>query len=152
MQINLNEADIIEAIEAHVRSKVNFDEGVEVVIDLKATRGPEGFTATIDLGSPAPKTEKAVRTPRKAAEPKAPEPEAAPVVAEAAPAAETAQEAADEPAATEAPSAPAQAEAAEEVTDAAQPEQSSEADAVTATDEVPEKPRSLFGNLQKPKN
>ena len=129
MQINLNEADIIEAIEEHVRKKVNFDADVEVVIDLKATRGPEGFTATIDLGSPAPKAtpEKATRAPRT---PKAaPEPE---------PAQEAPQEAAEQP--------PAETPAGVPVDE--------NGDAADAGDAPPaeEKPRSLFANLGKPRN
>lgn len=129
MQINLNEADIIEAIEEHVRKKVNFDADVEVVIDLKATRGPEGFTATIDLGSPAPKAtpEKATRAPRT---PKAaPEPE---------PAQEAPQEAAEQPPAETPADVPA-----EESVDAADAGEAPPAE---------EKPKSLFANLAKPRN
>ena len=134
MQINLNEADIIEAIEEHVRKKVNFDADVEVVIDLKATRGPEGFTATIDLGSPAPKAtpEKATRAPRTPKAAPEPEPE------KETPTQEAPQEAAEQPPAE----TPADVPAEESV------------DAADAGDAPPaeEKPKSLFANLGKPRN
>ena len=158
MQINLNEADIKLAIEKHVRAKVNFESDVEIVIDLKATRGPEGFTATIDLDETPVKseTEKAARTPRKAAAPTAAEEKVVTLVAkQETPAAETAQGAADEPAGTEATDAPADAGAVEQAADAAetgQPETTDAAADSEAEAAVPEKPRSLFSNLAKPKN
>ena len=137
MQINLNEADIIEAIEEHVRKKVNFDADVEVVIDLKATRGPEGFTATIDLGSPAPKAtpEKATRAPRT---PKtAPEPEPEKEV-EKEPAQEAPQEAAEQPSAETPAGVPV--------------DENGDAADAGETPPAEEKPKSLFANLGKPRN
>lgn len=70
MQIVLIQAEIEKAIRNYVNSIVKVAEGVDIVIDLKSTRGDTGFTANIDLvesgvertaapaptPSPAPKT------------------------------------------------------------------------------------------------
>jgi hypothetical protein len=59
MQISIAQAEIEEAIEKHVREQVAVREDQQVKIDLKATRGPEGYQAIIDIVSaveePAPK-------------------------------------------------------------------------------------------------
>ena len=49
MQIILVQAEIETAIRNYVNSKVKVNEGQDIRIDLSASRGPEGFRATIDL-------------------------------------------------------------------------------------------------------
>ena len=49
MQIVLIQAEIEKAIRNYVNSIVKVAEGVDIVIDLKSTRGDTGFTANIDL-------------------------------------------------------------------------------------------------------
>ena len=70
MQIVLIQAEIEKAIRNYVNSIVKVAEGVDIVIDLKSTRGDTGFTANIDLveagaeRAPAPAL---VNTPKAAA-------------------------------------------------------------------------------------
>ena len=49
MQIILVQAEIETAIRNYVNSKVKVNEGQDIRIDLSASRGPEGFRATIDI-------------------------------------------------------------------------------------------------------
>lgn len=49
MQIVLIQAEIEKAIRNYVNSVVKVAEGVDILIDLKSTRGDTGFTANIDL-------------------------------------------------------------------------------------------------------
>ena len=49
MQIILVQAEIETAIRKYVNSKVKVNEGQDIRIDLSASRGPEGFRATIDI-------------------------------------------------------------------------------------------------------
>jgi hypothetical protein len=49
MQITINQAEIEQAIEARVRSQIMVQAGFKIDIDLKATRGPEGYQAVIDI-------------------------------------------------------------------------------------------------------
>ena len=49
MQIILVQAEIEIAIRKYVNSKVKVNEGQDIRIDLSASRGPEGFRATIDI-------------------------------------------------------------------------------------------------------
>ena len=49
MQIVLIQAEIETAIRNYVNSKVKVNEGQDIRIDLSASRGPEGFRATIDI-------------------------------------------------------------------------------------------------------
>ena len=51
MQITLNQAEIETALTSYINDQVNLKEGVQIVIDLKAGRGPEGFSANIDISS-----------------------------------------------------------------------------------------------------
>lgn len=135
MQITLNQAEIEQAIKNYVNDQVNIREGHDITIDLKAGRGPEGFTATIDIvapsaakapepttGSNKPVQVKPVRLDRAVIQPTQDAPE-------------TAQEAAGEA-------------VAETATDAqAEPETSA-----TSQDGPAERSKSLFAGLQKPRN
>lgn len=65
MQITLNQNEIETALRQYVETQVNLREGQDITIDLKAGRGPEGFTATIDIvPAGAPKAEPQAATPR----------------------------------------------------------------------------------------
>lgn len=59
MIITLVQAEIEAAIKQYVEDLVNVKEGMEVSIDLRAGRGVDGYTATIEIvkkGTAAPKT------------------------------------------------------------------------------------------------
>lgn len=60
MQIVINQAEIETAIRSHIQSKLSDKYGASIDIDLAATRGPKGFTATItvtdDVNAPKPPT------------------------------------------------------------------------------------------------
>lgn len=49
MQIILQEDEILEALEAYVRDQINISANQEIKIDLKAGRGDNGFSATLDI-------------------------------------------------------------------------------------------------------
>ena len=49
MQIILVQAEVEQAIQNYINDRVRVPEGTEIIIDLAATRGPEGFKATVDL-------------------------------------------------------------------------------------------------------
>jgi hypothetical protein len=60
MQLILPQSDLEQAIKNYVNDLVNIKEGTTIEIDLKAGRGLDGFTATVDInkigGPSAPKT------------------------------------------------------------------------------------------------
>lgn len=49
MRITLIQAEIDLAIMNYINSQVNVKEGMTISVDLSATRGENGFTATIDI-------------------------------------------------------------------------------------------------------
>lgn len=49
MQIILVQSEINEALKNYVMSQINIKDGMEVSIDLAATRGEDGFKATISI-------------------------------------------------------------------------------------------------------
>lgn len=49
MQIILTQDEILEALEAAVRTQIAIAEGQSVSIELKAGRGENGFSATLDI-------------------------------------------------------------------------------------------------------
>lgn len=49
MQIILTESEILESIESFVRKQINVADGMAIDIELKAGRGENGFTATLDI-------------------------------------------------------------------------------------------------------
>ena len=57
MKIIIVQAEIEQAIRDYINSQLNVKDGHEIQIDLAATRGENGFTATIDIvaASDAPK-------------------------------------------------------------------------------------------------
>lgn len=160
MQITLTQADIETAILTHLNTKLKFEEGFTPSIELKATRGPEGFTAIIDLDDDK-STGKAPRQTRQKVEkpadpPAAPEAEsdkAESVKQTTAP--ETAQEAAEVLADEEATAVPDNTSTAEQAADAAESGQPETTDATAEEEEevsAGEKPRSIFAGLSKPRN
>lgn len=61
MQITLNETEIMAALETYVRSRISINDDQSLEIDMKAGRGENGPTATIDIvpanAEPAPVAE-----------------------------------------------------------------------------------------------
>lgn len=100
MQITINEAEIKLAIRNHILSQISVHEDQEIDIDLKATRGPEGYSAVIDIN--------AVKAP----EPEAPTKRTPKAQAKTAPSPSVKTDARPEPAAP-APEAEAETEALE---------------------------------------
>jgi hypothetical protein len=49
MQVILSQDEIISALEQYVRNQISIKEGQTIVIDLKAGRGENGFTANLDI-------------------------------------------------------------------------------------------------------
>lgn len=181
MQISINQADIELAIEKLVRERVIVREDQEVAIDLRATRGPEGYQAFIqivDAGTKASKSTKkasvsaagtsasATKTKTSKASTKAAEPAATDTKAEAQAEVAEKEPAAAEPVVSEdAPveaeveivaEAPVEVEVTEELTPAVASttaEADTKVEATVQEDEPAPAPRqSLFGNLKKPEN
>lgn len=92
MQITLNQDEILSALETYVRSKINVAPNQDIEIDLKAGRGENGFTATLEIVPSKSKTTRSTSSSptSPAAEPEAP---AKPVFSKAA---ETVTESSDE--------------------------------------------------------
>lgn len=147
MQITINQTEIENAIRAFINDRMKIEEGIEIVIEFKAGRGPEGYTATIDLVEPTPKVDPTPvatvsRTPRAAK---------APLVIQQLPLAvetveETAQDAAGEAQPETATAVEASAPEPVTAADSGQEEVNEDAPAPTTP------PKSLFGNLGRPKN
>lgn len=49
MQITINQTQIEKAIQDFMLKRINIKEGTEIKIEMKATRGAEGFSAVIDI-------------------------------------------------------------------------------------------------------
>lgn len=49
MQITLNQDEILEAVKSYVRGQINIAANQDILIELRATRGETGFTATLDI-------------------------------------------------------------------------------------------------------
>lgn len=137
MQITLIQSEIEQALKNYINDIMSVKDGMEIEIQLKATRGEEGTTAIIDIVPQKPKTPRGGRTsgeiPAKAEPVKA---AAAPVKAE--PAQAVAESVAE-----------AEADDAEQVAEQAQEPAPVEAEQAPA-EEAPRK--SLFAGLSKPQN
>ena len=155
MQITLNQEEIEIALKNYVNEQVNIREGHEINIDLKAGRGENGFSATIDIvpagvTKPAQPVQKTLpplpgnpnSKPVATAEPKAP--------GDSFPGSQPAPQAAQE-AVSEAPVTPAPEPAVEE-TKPAETQPVSQETASTAEAAPTEPKRSLFAGLRKPRN
>ena len=142
MQITLIQSEIEQALKNYINDIMSVKDGMEIEIQLKATRGEEGTTAIIDI---VPQKPKAARGGRTSGEIPA---KAEPVKAAAAPVkAEPAQAVAESVAEAEADDAEQVAEQAQEPE--AQEPAPVEAEQATA-EEAPRK--SLFAGLSKPQN
>lgn len=140
MQIILVQSEVEQSIREYVAKRMTLADGTQIKIDLAATRGPEGFKATIDLvvgeegAAPAPAPQKTLGVRQAVAKAKEPaqEPEA--------------PKAADTPAVEEKPAQQAsEAPAANPAPEAATPAEEKPAEEAPAA-------RSLFKNLNKPVN
>ena len=144
MQITLIQSEIEQALKNYINDIMSVKDGMEIEIQLKATRGEEGTTAIIDIVPQKPKASRGGRTsgevPAKAEPAKA----AAPAKAEAA---QAVAEADPEPVAESV--AEAEADDAEQVAEQAQEPAPVEAEQAPA-EEAPRK--SLFAGLSKPQN
>lgn len=153
MQITLNQTEIETALRRYVNDQVNIREGHEIIIDLKAGRGENGFSATIDI-VPADGLPKASEPASAATSTKPlgiqdkvrskPQPATPTVSEESVP--ETTQEAADE-AVTQAAT-----DASPEPETAAMNQDDGETSETDEEAPPTEKPKSLFAKLQKPRN
>ena len=56
MQVILSQDEIISALEQYVRSQISIKTGQTIVIDLKAGRGENGFSANLDIRQTAADT------------------------------------------------------------------------------------------------
>ena len=142
MQITLIQSEIEQALKNYINDIMSVKDGMEIEIQLKATRGEEGTTAIIDI---VPQKPKAARGGRSSGEIPA---KAEPVKAAAAPVkAEPAQAVAESV-------AEAEADDAEQVAEQAQEPEALEPAPVEAeqapAEEAPRK--SLFAGLGKPQN
>ena len=144
MQITLIQSEIEQALKNYINDIMSVKDGMEIEIQLKATRGEEGTTAIIDIVPQKPKAARGGRTsgevPAKAEPAKA----AAPAKAEAA---QAVAEADPEPVAESV--AEAEADDAEQVAEQAQEPAPVETEQAPA-EEAPRK--SLFAGLSKPQN
>lgn len=145
MQITLIQSEIEQALKNYINDIMSVKDGMEIEIQLKATRGEEGTTAIIDI---VPQKPKAVRGSRTSGEIPA---KAEPVKAATSPAkAEPAQAAAEaDPEPVVESVAEAEADDAEQVAEQAQEPVQAEAEQAPA-EEAPRK--SLFAGLSKPQN
>lgn len=142
MQITLIQSEIEQALKNYINDIMSVKDGMEIEIQLKATRGEEGTTAIIDI---VPQKPKAARGGRSSGEIPA---KAEPVKAATAPVkAEPAQAVAESV-------AEAEADDAEQVAEQAQEPEAQEPAPVEAeqapAEEAPRK--SLFAGLSKPQN
>lgn len=141
MQITLIQSEIEQALKNYINDIMSVKDGMEIEIQLKATRGEEGTTAIIDI---VPQKPKAARGARVSGETSG----KSDTVRAAAPAkAEPAQAVAESV-------AEAEADDAEQVAEQAQEPEAQEPAPVEAeqapAEEAPRK--SLFAGLSKPQN
>lgn len=61
MQITLNQDEIFVAIEQYVRAQITVNDDQEIDIDLKAGRGENGHSATLDIRPAKPSAKKTAK-------------------------------------------------------------------------------------------
>ena len=147
MQIILVQQEVEQALRDYVASRLTLVEGTSFEIDLAATRGVNGITATINLVQPGQAqaqaaTQAAVAAPAvsRKSTPEAP--------AKAQEATVTAQQ---DPNVSETPTDPNQGQEAGQVTTETPVADPNQADPNVTGTEVPQT-KSLFGGLSRPKN
>ena len=158
MEITLNQSEIEQAIRNYLDTQFRINEGQDISIEMKAGRGENGFTASIDIvpagtrqaaqGTEAPKSlgikEQTARTPKTTViEKTSPQAEPTP---------DTANEAgsADQETAAETTTTETAQDAAGEAPAAEGDNAASEGSNEQAVSEAPR--ASLFGALKKPQN
>lgn len=151
MQIILVQTEVEQALRNYVASRLTLAVGTTFSIDLAATRGANGITATIDLVEPGQTPP--VAAPAPVGKLAGVKPETAPKAVEAvqttqvASAAVATQEQATAPAADVAETAATPAAEETETATAAAP-----VEAAQTGEAAPAGTKSLFGNLGRPKN
>lgn len=143
MQIILVQAEVEQAIKDYIANRVTLAKGTEIAIDLKAGRGPEGFTASIDIVPADAKSATTAAAPVKRTVTKAQETTV--VATESTDAAQASDEGSD---ASQEAASP-QETVSSESTDGANAESGT---AETASGETNAPARSLFAGLKKPVN
>ena len=136
MKIIITQLEIEEAIRNHILGQISVKEGMVIDIELAATRGDTGFTATIDIHAAEIKADPVPEKVTRAYVRKA---------VEAAPAAVVQEQAPEQVAgsATAASPEPTQAQPSEELAEVATPAPAPLTGALV---------KSLFGNLKAPTN
>jgi hypothetical protein len=142
MQITLIQSEIEQALKNYINDIMSVKDGMEIEIQLKATRGEEGTTAIIDIVPQKPKATRGSRTSGEiAAKPESVKTTATSAKAEPEPVAESVAEAeADD--AEQVGEQGSEAEGQEPIQD--------EAESAATTEKAPRK--SLFSGLSKPQN
>lgn len=154
MQIILVQTEVEQALRNYVASRLTLAVGTTFSIDLAATRGANGITATIDLVEPGQTPP--VAAPAPVGKLAGVKPETAPKAVEAvqttqvASAAVATQEQATAPAADVVETAVTAAAPAAEETETATA--AAPAEAAQTGEAAPAGTKSLFGNLGRPKN
>lgn len=173
MQIILVQSEIEKAITQFISSQMTISENVRVAIDLKATRGSEGFQATVDLvtiedtiqeptaavPAPAPAAP-VVRRPRVIAPATTPAPvaqapaqeqqeKAAPTVGQSAPAEEPSEESPAAPTTTHPDDLP---DAGQDAQSPSAPEDEQVIETVQAAPAAAAPRKSLFAGMARPVN
>lgn len=152
MQITLVQSEIEEALSDFVLARMTIKDGMELKIDLAATRGTSGFTANVDI---VPKVEPTLEVAKKvtAARKTKAEPVPAPAVVETT----KAEQVVEQP--VEAAIAEDEAAAlAADAMDVNQPipevadEPAADGEAAPVAEEAPAPKTSLFGGLSRPVN
>ena len=149
MRITLNQAQIEQGLRLFIESQGFNTEGKTIEIDLKATRGPEGYTADILIPDAAGNTASSASTPASL------DIESKVTTAKASKSTPATEEADSTPVEPEAP-AEAEPEVEAESTDDSANEPVAEVEEDTAED-TPEVPatnarKSLFGDAKRPVN
>lgn len=146
MQIILVQAEVEQAIKDYIANRVTLAKGTEIAIDLKAGRGPEGFTASIDIVPSVAKSATTAAAPVKRAVVKAQE------TTMTAPETVTATQASDEGTNDSQEADSPQETVSSESTDGANAESGTAETASDETEAAPAPARSLFAGLKKPVN
>jgi len=153
MQITIIQSEIETAIRNYIMSQITVREGQRIDIDLKATRGPEGYQAVIDIvpeNTPAPvrknteEDQPAAKDQKEVKETPKPIAKAKPFAAKEDKSEVVTQEVGETPAAEPETAPEPETEAGTKANE-------------TAKDEAPETPpasntRSIFANMKKPVN
>lgn len=138
MQITLNQTQIEEAIRQHVSARLNLSEGERLDLDLRATRGPEGYTCVVTItGDSEPTAPQPLKITDTVAAARTPEPEA-----EATEGQDNSQDNSQD-----------EAESEEEVSREAASIEAGEAEQTETAEEAPStRKKSIFAGLEKPIN